>query len=397
MRIALISNQAKSMLNFRGPLIEELVRQGHEILAFAPDFEELTRSECEKLGARPVDFAMSRAGLNPLREIAVILELRRLLMTLRPDIVLSFFLKPVIYGTLAAASARIQKRFALIEGLGFAFTPSGSFDLRRFAVQLPMLLLTRFAMNRLDKVILLNRDDQKEFIDRGLVELRTTGLLGAIGLDLDEWSQVPLPEERAVFILVARLLADKGIREYVEAARILRRANSDARFLLLGGLDEHPTAISRDEVNSWVAEGLIEWPGHVPVRPWLAQANVFVLSSYREGFPRSTQEAMAMGRPVVTTDVPGCRDTVVEGRNGFKVRARDPEALAKAMKHFIEEPGAIAAMGAESRRIAEKQFDVQVQNHKLLDLMGIGHEPVAREVRSCASALPQDRRRPQLS
>lgn len=397
MQIALISNQAKSMINFRGPLIEELVRRGHKVLALAPDFEELTRSECEKLGARPVDFTMSRTGMNPFRELAAILELRRLLKTLCPDVVLSFFLKPVIYGTIAAASAKIEQRFALIEGLGFAFTPSGGFDLRRFAVQLPMLLLTRFAMKRLDKVIMLNRDDRNELIDRGLVPSGATCLLGAIGLDLDEWPELPLPRERVVFILVARLLADKGIREFVEAVRIVRRSNCDARFLLLGGLDDNPTAISSVEVNSWVTEGLIEWPGHVPVRPWLAIANVFVLPSYREGLPRSTQEAMAMGRPVVTTDVPGCRDTVIEGRNGFKVPARDPEALANAMKYFIEQPCAIATMGAESRRIAEKQFDAQLQNCKLLDLMGIGYEPVTREVRSDVSTLGRDICRNQLS
>ena len=397
MRIALISNQARSMLNFRGPLIEELVRRGHKVLAFAPDFDELSRAECEKLGARPVAFAMSRTGLNPLREIATILELRRLLKVLDPDVVLSFFLKPLIYGTIAAASARIERRFALVEGLGFAFTPSARFDLRRFAVQVPILLLTRFAMRRLDKVILLNRDDQDELIGRGLVRRRETALLGAIGLDLDVWPQLPLPRQGVVFIVVARLLADKGIREFVEAARILRGADCHARFLLLGGLDENPTAISSEEVNSWVAEGLIEWQGHVPVRPWIAQANVFVLPSYREGVPRSTQEAMAMGRPVVTTDVPGCRDTVIEGQNGFKVAACDPEALAKAMKHFVEEPDSIAPMGAESRRIAEKLFDAQVQNRKLLKLMGIGHVPTVNEFQSHTPPSARDLGKPQVS
>lgn len=371
MRVALISNQAKSMLNFRGPLISELNRLGHEVLALAPDFDPQTRTECLALGARPLDFTMSRSGMNPVKELLAIFRLRNLLRSLRPDITLSFFLKPVIYGTIAAWSAGIKRRFALIEGLGFAFTSTSNFELRRLVVQRLFVFVARFAMRRLDKVLFLNADDELEMINRGMVNAERTRLLGPIGVNLEEWPAKPLPKGRATFILVARLLYDKGIRDYVEAARILRRDHPEARFLLIGGLDENPAAIAPAEVQSWVDAGLIEWPGHVEVLPWLSKANVFVLPSYREGFPRSTQEAMALGRPVVTTDVPGCRDTVVEGRNGYKVPARNPSALAKAMQQFIENPQIIATMGAESRKMAEEQFDVRSQNKKLLGYMNI--------------------------
>lgn len=366
MRVALISNQAESMLNFRAALISELDRRGHEVFALAPDFDPHTRALSMAIGARPVDFTMSRAGLNPLKEILVILQLRKLLSLLQPDIVLSFFLKPVIYGTIAAWAAGVERRFALIEGLGFAFTPASNFQLRRFIVQYLLVVAARFAMNRLDKALFLNKDDEFEFVTRRMVRPAKAELLGPIGVNLDDLPVQPLPSGPVSFILIARLLYDKGIREYVEAARILRRDYPDIRFLLVGRLDENPSAIASSEVTSWVDEGLIEWPGHVEVLPWLAQSSVFVLPSYREGFPRSTQEAMATGRPVVTTDVPGCRDTVVEGRNGFVVPPRDPRALAKAMRHFIEYPQCIATMGAESRRIAEEQFDERSQNNKLL-------------------------------
>lgn len=374
MKIAVISNQAQSMLNFRGPLLAELRRQGHEILAFAPDFDPETRSTLVALGAHPVDFSMSRSGVNPIREMAIIFELRDLLRKHRPDICFTFFLKPVIYGTIAAWSVGIKRRYGLIEGLGFAFTEAPGFDFRRWIVGRFLKVMAGLAMSRLSRVIFLNRDDRQEFLDHKFVTPSQTALLGAIGLDLAEWTVEPLSEGSVTFILVARLLRDKGIREYVHAARILGADHPQVRFLLVGALDENPTAISRAEVEAWVAEGLIEWPGHVPVKPLLAQASVFVLPSYREGIPRSTQEAMALGRPVITTDVPGCRETVIDGRNGLLVPARDPEALAQAMRHFIERPEDIASMGAESRKIAEEQFDVHVQNRKLIGFMELCSE-----------------------
>lgn len=369
MKIAVISNQASSMLNFRGSLLAELDRQGHEVLAFAPDFSPETRSALADLGAQPVEFTMSRSGINPLREVAVIFELRGLLRRHKPDICFTFFVKPVIYGTIAAWSIGIKRRFGLIEGLGFGFTAAPEVDVRRWVVQRFLVLMGRLAMARLNRVIFLNPDDRKEFVDRKLVASAQTELLGAIGVDLEEWSVEPFPEGPVTFILVARLLRDKGIREYVEAARMIRTSHPEARFLLVGGLDENPAAISRAEVEAWVAEGLIEWPGHVPVKQWLARASVFVLPSYREGVPRSTQEAMALGRPVITTDVPGCRETLINGRNGFLIPPRDPVALAGAMRHFIEHHHDIEPMGAESRKLAEQRFDVHVQNQKLMAFM----------------------------
>ena len=370
----MISNQAASMLNFRGPLLRELKRQGHELLAFAPDFDQETRLAFIAIGVQPVDFTMSRSGMNPLREIAVVLELRGLLCRYSPDICFTFFLKPVIYGTIASWSAGVKRRFGLIEGLGFAFTAAPGVDVRRWIVQRLLTVMARFAMARLSRVIFLNPDDLQEFLDRKLVTPPRAALLGAIGLDLEEWPAEPIPDGPVTFIMVARLLRDKGVREYVEAARILRADHLKARFILVGGLDENPAAIARADVEAWVAEGLIDWPGHVPVKQWLAQASVFVLPSYREGVPRSTQEAMALGRPVITTDVPGCRETVIDGSNGFLIPPRDPLALARAMRHFIENPQEIAPMGAESRKIAEERFDVHVQNQKLMKFIEIFSE-----------------------
>lgn len=371
MKIAIITSQAASLLNFRGPLIIEMKRRGHEILAIAPNIDENTHNALEAMGVRPIELSMSRSGMNPVRELTVIIELCRVLRQHRPDTCLAYFIKPVIYAAVAAWLARVPSRYGLIEGLGFAFTTSAKMDTRRWFVQRAITSLARFAFKRLKYVIFLNPDDQQEFLKRRLVVAKQAKLLGAIGIDLDKWPVTPLPTSETIFIVVARLLRDKGIGEYATAARIIKLEYPSARFLLLGGIDENPAAISRSEIETWVSEGLFEWQGHVPVRPWLEKANVFVLPSYREGIPLSTQEAMALGRPVITTDVPGCRETVVDGINGFMVPPRDPEALANAMRHFLEHPEDIAAMGNESRKMAEERFDVHVQNDKLLDFLDL--------------------------
>ena len=193
-------------------------------------------------------------------------------------------------------------------------------------------------------------------------------LLGGIGVLLDEWQPAPPVTQPVTFTLAARLLKEKGICEYAEAAKIIKRRYPRTRFILLGGLDTNPGALKREEVEKWVRDDILEWYGNVPdVRPYFAQTSVYVLPSYyREGVPRSTQEAMAMGRPVITTDAPGCRETVIDGVNGFLIPPRDPEALIKAMERFILRPELIIQMGNESRKLVEERFDARKQNQKFL-------------------------------
>jgi glycosyltransferase involved in cell wall biosynthesis len=371
-KIAVISNGAQSLLNFRGPLLAEMVRRGHEVLAFAPDHNDASRTALKELGCTPVDYRMSRAGSNPLQEFGVIVKLRALLVQHRPDLCFSYFIKPVIYGAIAARLAGVPRRYALIEGLGFAFTEGSEQNARRRLLQGVISALMRAVGNQLDLMIFLNPDDMGEFVDRKLIALDKAAFLGAIGVDLDDWPQTPFLPGPPTFLLAARLLQDKGIQEYVAAARSLRANFPDTRFLLLGGLDDNPAAITRSEVEGWVHEGLIEWPGHVKINPWLAQSHIFVLPSYyREGVPRGTQEAMAFGRPVITTDSPGCRETVLDGVNGYLVPPRDPVALAAAMQRFLDLPDLIIPFGRESRRLAEERFDVHKQNARLLSFMGL--------------------------
>lgn len=367
--ICIIGNQAFSLLNFRGPLIAEMVKRGLNVFALVPDYDEHSRAEVRALGAEPIDFSLSRTGMNPIKDATDMLLLTRLLRELKPEIILCYAIKPVVYGTLAAWFAQVPKKLAMIEGLGYVFTPSvGREPFKRQTLRCVVNMLYIIAFNFADLVFFLNKDDINYFIKRGLIPPSKTFLLGGIGVDLDDWAPAPPVTDPVTFLLVARLLKEKGIEEYAKAAKLIKQKYKDTRFILIGSLDSNPGALSLAEIEAWIDEGVLEWPGKVPyVRPWIAESSVFVLPSYyREGVPRSTQEAMAMARPIITTDAPGCNETVIDGENGYLVPIRDSEALAKAMERFIELPDLIEKMGLASRKIAEERFNVHEVNLKIL-------------------------------
>jgi glycosyltransferase involved in cell wall biosynthesis len=369
--IAIITTQAFSMWNFRGPLIRALTDQGVMVYALAPDFDDLLRKRVGELGAVPVDYALSRTGMNPVSDISALFHLSQLLKRLSPDLTLTYLIKPVIYGSIAAWLARVPKRFSMIEGLGYVFMEdSESITWKRRILRGAISYLYKFALRLNQKIIFLNNDDIHQFVVDGIVNEKKVVRIDGIGLDLAHYMVMPSVLKPVTFILIARMLREKGIYEFVEAARQVRSRYPAVRFLLVGGVDQNPGSLTETELRGWVNEGLVEWPGHVTdVRPWFAQASVFVLPSYREGVPRCSQEAMAMGRPVITTDSIGCRETVADGVNGFMVPVRDPVSLARAMIRFIESPDLIKIMGREGRRIAEERFDVHAINRQIIEVL----------------------------
>ena len=271
----------------------------------------------------------------------------------------------------------------MIEGLGFVYTENGRADaLKKKLLRGVVSVLYRFALQRAHSVIFLNADDIRDFESWNLVDAGKAIELGGIGVDLEEWVFAPPVTDPIQFIFIGRLLREKGVEQFVGAARQLKNKYPDVEFVVLGNVDSNPGALKLEQVNKWSTEGVIQWLGHVPVKPWLERSSVFVLPSYREGVPRSTQEAMAMGRAVITTDVPGCRQTVDVGVNGFLVPVRAPGALAKAMTRFVENPELIAKMGFESRRIAEERFDVHKINQRLMTVLGAysDHQVQARKI-----------------
>jgi glycosyltransferase involved in cell wall biosynthesis len=361
-RVVLAANSSWNIVNFRAGLIEALKREGYEPVVVAP-LDEAAESRMGELGVERIVVRIERSGLNPIADLRLLREYRRILK-LRPAAFLGFTIKPNIYGCIAARSLGVPA-IANISGLGTVFIKRGA--LLAFVTR-----LYRFALSRAAVVFFQNPDDRALFIERRMVRPEQARLLPGSGVDLERFAPAPQPLGPPTFLLIARLLGDKGVREFVEAARMLRPGLPEARFQLLGPIDEgNRTAISRAELDEWVAQGLVDYLGETDdVRPYVAAASAVVLPSYREGLPRSLLEAAAMARPLIATDVPGCREVVEDGTNGFLCRVRDSESLAKAMKNLAEMPvSKRSAMGEAARRKVQDQFSETVVIRAYLDAL----------------------------
>lgn len=374
LKIVIVGTVASSILGFRREFIESLCAKGYEVYAFATDYGHEDFHAVSAMGAKPVMYSFSRTGMNPLSDIWNTWKLARKLRALKPDLVFSYFAKPVIFGTIAAWLAGVERRTAMLEGLGYIFTdqPEGGGRKIRLLRQVQVALY-RASLPLLDKLVFLNPDDPKDLLGKHNIKVKSHEVLGGIGLDLVKYPYSLPPRHKISFIFIARLLKEKGINDFLAAARIVKAKYPTVAFKVLGGLDEsNPGGISKEAVEQLIASGLIDYPGHVADIPErIADSSIFVLPSYREGVPRSTQEAMAIGRPVITTNVPGCRETVIDGVNGFLVPPWQPQALAEKMIYFIEHPEQIEPMGLESYRIARERFDVHKVNQKLLKILNL--------------------------
>lgn len=371
-KIFIISHYAGSVVNFRGPFISDLIKRQNSVTVFAPDLTGEFKRNIENLGATTVSFGLDRTGLNIFKDILTTYELFKQFKKQSPDVVLTYSAKTNVWGILAATLASVPHRVAMVEGMGYVFTRSHNYGrIKNRFLRFLLSGLYRLAFMLAHKILVLNPDDAKELQYRCKLSQHKFVLLGGIGVPLLDWPCFPPHFQPFTFTLVARLLREKGVIEFMEAAKRVKAIRPNVRFCILGGLDDNPGALSIVDIIPWVNEGVVEWPGQVDVKPWLVNTSVFVLPSYREGVPRSTQEAMAMGRPIITTDVPGCRETLVQGLNGLLVAPRDAAALAHAMLQFVDHPEWLEPMGKSSRRMAEEKFDVRVINQKLMNVLGV--------------------------
>lgn len=355
--IAIAINASWNIYNFRSGLVRALVAAGHDVLAIAP--ADAYSDRLAELGCRFVPVRMSARGTSPIEDGRLFLDYRRILKEHRPAALLGYTIKPNVYGSLAAHSLGIPV-INNIAGLGVTFLKSGLFQ--KF-----IRTLYRTALRRSHTVFFQNSDDRDLFVGAGLVRRSKTELLPGSGVDLDRFA--PAASTRMgsgpfAFLLVARLLRSKGIAEYVSAAKAVREHFPDAMFRIAGILESgHKEAIEESEIRRWAAEGVIDYLGALDdVRPALAEADTVVLPTfYPEGTPRSLLEAAAMGKPLVTTDVPGCRDVVDHGVNGFLCQPRNAESLAEAMLRVLRlDDDDLQAMGEASRRKAEAEFDERI-------------------------------------
>lgn len=364
-----MAGHAPSLINFRGPLIAEMVRRGWQVLAVAPDIDAETGAQLAALGARAKSMPLARTGMNPLRDLAYYRALVRLFRKERPNVLLAYTIKPVIWGLFAARAAGVPGTVALITGLGYAFTDGVRSGLKRLLAVGAASALYRIALLSADRVLFQNPDDRDLFRSRGLIRDRgQITVVDGSGVDLDHYAPSRLPEE-PVFLMIGRLLGAKGVREYAAAAVELKKRHPEARFQLAGWRDPGPDTVTEGELDVWI-EGGVEYLGRLSdVRPAISAARVYVLPSYREGTPRSVLEAMAMGRPIITTDAPGCRETVIDGVNGFLVPPRNALALEAAMERMIENPDLIAPMSVASLDLARRRYDVNRVNAQILSVL----------------------------
>jgi glycosyltransferase involved in cell wall biosynthesis len=371
-KVIVVSRCAWTLFNFRANLIKALKLQNFNVLgagAGGDGFEERVRS----LGVPFVSIPVDKKGINPLADLWLAIQLFRLYRSSAPQVVHHFTIKPVIFGGIAARIAGVPRVIATITGLGYAFTE------QRGALRWIVQWLYRLALSKAHTVFFQNVDDLTLFVSRGLVDPKVCRLTPGSGVDLMRFSPTPTPAHdtgRPVHcLMIARMLRDKGLFEFIDALNILRNRGILVSGQLLGGIDErNPSAVSRDTIEGWVKSGLVTWTDHVSdVRPHIASADIVVLPSYREGVPRSLLEAAAMAKPLVSTDVPGCRDVVVHGLNGLLVPPKNAEALANAIAELAASAGLRKEMGLASREHIERKFDERHVINITIDQYQIGN------------------------
>ena len=368
MKFLIISNYSYSLVNMRGHLISQLKKNNTFVMAASPDLCERSKHLAVILDTH-IPIRVKRSSLNPIADILTFFDLCKLIYKYRPDVVLAYTVKPIIWGGLA--SRIFNTKFnALITGLGYSFQGGSYFrKLLLFLVS----NLYKSALKKSHSIMFQNTDNMMEFIERGIVDRIKCYVVPGSGVDLDHYEIAQLPiSTNIVFLCIARLLNAKGVREYANAAKIVKQKYPEAKFLLVGDVDPSPDGIDLSEVDSWVESGSIKYLGPVnDVRKVIEKCHVFVLPSHHEGLPRSTVEAMSMGRAILTTNAVGCKDTVINGINGFKVLVKDEKMLAQKMTWFIENSDLIKDMGVASRRIAKEKFDVHKVNEQMIEIMGL--------------------------
>jgi glycosyltransferase involved in cell wall biosynthesis len=367
LKIVIIGAYPNSIIGFRGPLISAFVKAGHDVTVMTAPASEEVVSEVTALGASFRPYSVERNGLNPVADLRTLFEIKKALKSLKPDHVLAYTIKPIIWGGIAARFIGFKNFHAMITGLGYAFE-TGSFA--RNLVNIIVKQLYKFSLTNAKSVIFQNQDNRQLFVELGLADANKCYRVFGSGVDISAYQKQPLPEQATTFLLIARLLGDKGIREFAEAAKIVKQSYPNVKFQVLGPYDSSPDKISASEVAQWQKQGHIEYLGETDnVKPYIQACHIYTLPSYHEGLPRTVLEAMSIGRPILTTDAVGCRDTVVKGENGWLVPPRDASALAVRMIWFIENPEQWQKMAAASRLMVEEKFNVTQVNEAISNIM----------------------------
>ncbi len=371
--ILIIASYGPSLINFRIHLIKKLLSKGYKVSIASPNdnFSDNLQEELRSLGVDINIFSLSRQGLNFLEDCKSIIEIYKIIKNLKPNIIISYTAKPVIYTGIVLKFFKKISYYPLITGLGYTFSERNSIKFK--ILKYLMIKLYYEGLKSSSKIIFQNQDDQSLFLKYKIIKKKDFScIVNGSGVDLESYPLTSLPS-KPIFLMIARLLVDKGVREYVEAAKIVCSRFSGIKFQLVGGLDQNPSAISANELQSFINQGDIEYLGELKsVQPILKSCKYYVLPSYREGTPRSTLEALSTGRPIITTDTPGCRETVVHEKNGLLVPIKDSVALANAMIRLLNEKDeTIKKMAQESYLIALNKYEINKINQNMLTIMNL--------------------------
>ena len=366
MKFILISPKNRTSYNFRGDLIKKIIASGYEVVVTGPNKDNVDK--IEELGARFVEIPMNKNGVNPLHDIKYLFALKKLFKTEKPDVTLGYTSKPVIYGSIAAKMAKVPHVAAMVTGAGYAFTAKSK---KAKIIKTIMSMLYKKAFGSANIAIFQNNDDKEQFIKEKLVKADKCVVVNGSGVNTEKFSVAPFPEQ-ITFFMLSRVMYSKGIREYLGACEIVKQRHPEVRLMLLGACEGIQDSLSSDDLKSYVDRGIIEHFGETDtVADYFKQCSVYVLPSYREGTPRTVLEAMAMGRPVITTDAPGCRETVIDGKTGFLVPVGNAEAVADKMCEFINKPELIEEMGKASLQYCIEKFDVNKVNKDMCKYLKI--------------------------
>jgi glycosyltransferase involved in cell wall biosynthesis len=370
MKALIISNTLDSLARMRGPIIRELVARGYTVLCLAPENNSVTgegAAAVEALGAKTQIIPMAAAAISPIQDLKMVAAIYKIVRNFKPNTVLTYTIKPNIFGILAAklALGNSVKVVAIMNGLGYTFLKNEG--VRGKCVQWITQQLYRLSFGFASTVFFHNRDDLDTFLRLRLVKSTQAQVVPGSGVDTSFYTPSELPESETVFLVIARLIAEKGIREYVEAARIVKQSNPQCRFAILGPFYNAPSAITREEIDDWISQGLIEyWGQTADVREALRACSVVVLPSYREGLSRVLLEALACGRPLITSDVPGCRELVIPEVNGLLVPPKNGQALANACLSLANNLSLLRRFASHSRELAVQRFDQQITAQQIV-------------------------------
>lgn len=366
MKIIVMSSHTPSLFWFRMEMMRAFINKGAQVVAIGPEREEDWANRFENTGIRYRYVPVIRNGLNICADIKTYRAIKHIIKEEKPDKIFTYNAKTIVYGALAAKSVSNIQVYSLVAGLGSIFRGKG---LKNHIVRTILSVQYKIAFKLSKKVIFQNTDDQNEMIKRHLVTKNKVCIINGSGVNVEKFSVVPMPSKPAI-LFIGRLIGDKGVREYLELAKRLKEHNQGVKCLLVGPFDSNPTAITKQELQPYIDDNVVEYFGEqTDVRPYLEQCSIYVLPSYHEGTPKTVLEAMAMGRPVVTTDAPGCRETVVDGVNGYLVPVKNVDALENAVVKIIQNKDLAYSFSKESRRIAVEKYDVKKVNSDILKIM----------------------------